>query len=260
MIQHLKKKVPLGDAASSKKVASVDAASPNTTATKLDDASTKTDQSSIDQKLEEFSANLLTKVTQIVDNKLNALIPAHGKEKEKVSWADVTREESQPSGDLVSAIRTNKNDELVQQQERQRRINNIIVYGMTEECKDDGVPLKSQDDFFITSLMEILGVDVLPTSIVRLGKIEPGKNRPVKLAMKSADDKEKVMSSLKKLKDADAAYHGLSIRDDYTIEERELIRKFVQDAAKRNETENTTAWKVRGTPKNGLRLVKITRR
>jgi hypothetical protein len=78
--------------------------------------------------------------------------------------------------------------------------------------------------------------------------------------MKSADDKEKVMSSLKKLKDADAAYHGLSIRDDYTIEERELIRKFVQDAAKRNETENTTAWKVRGTPKNGLRLVKITRR
>ena len=259
MIQHLKKKVPLGDAASSKKVASVDAAS-STTAKKLDDASTKTDQSSIDQKLEEFSANLLTKVTQIVDNKLNALIPAHGKEKEKVSWADVTREESQPSGDLVSAIRTNKNDELVQEQERQRRINNIIVYGMTEECEDDGVPLKSQDDFFITSLMEILGVDVLPTSIVRLGKIEPGKNRPVKLAMKSADDKEKVMSSLKRLKDADAAYHGLSIRDDYTIEERELIRKFVQDAAKRNETENTTAWKVRGTPKNGLRLVKITRR
>ena len=78
--------------------------------------------------------------------------------------------------------------------------------------------------------------------------------------MKNADDKEKVMSSLKKLKDAESIYHQLSIRDDYTIEERELVKKFVQDAAKRNEEENTTAWKVRGTPKNGLRLVKITRR
>ena len=70
---------------------------------------------------------------------------------------------------------------------------------MTEERKVESVPLMSQDDFFITSLMEILGVDAIPTSIIRLGKAEPGKNRPVKLAMKNADDKEKVMSSLKKL-------------------------------------------------------------
>ena len=111
--------------------------------------------------------------------KLNALIPSPGNKKEKASWAEMAREESQPPADLASAIRTNKNDELVQEQERQRRINNIIVYGMTEERKVESVPLKSQDNFFITSLMEILGVDAISTSIIRLGKAEPGKNHPV---------------------------------------------------------------------------------
>ena len=209
-------------------------------------------------KFEEFSNNLLNKVTQIVNDKLNALIPTSGSE--KLSWADRTREETNPSADFVTVMRTNKNDELVQEQERQRRGNNIIVHGMSEELNDANVPLKSQDDYFITSLMEILEVDKVPTSIVRLGKPESGKNRPVKLTLKCADDKEQIMSNLKKLKNADAAYHRLSIRDDYTREERDLVRKFVQDAKQKNETENTTAWKVRGTPKNGLRLVKITKR
>ena len=72
-------------------------------------------------------------------------------------------------------MRKTKNDELVQEQEQQCRNNNIIVHGMSEELKDTTVPLKSQDDYFITSLMEILGVDKVPTSIVQLGKPGPGK-------------------------------------------------------------------------------------
>ena len=82
----------------------------------------------------------------------------------------------------------------------------------------------------------------------------------MKLTMKCVEDKEQVMSNLKKLKDADPEFHRLSIRDDYTMEERDLIKKFAEDAKKKNKEENTTAWKVRGTPKNGLHLVKITKR
>ena len=68
------------------------------------------------------------------------------------------------------------------------------------------------------------------------------------------------MTNLKNLKGADAVYHKLSIRDDYTIQEREMVRKFVNDANEKNKADNTTEWKVRGTPKNGLRVVRITAR
>ena len=78
--------------------------------------------------------------------------------------------------------------------------------------------------------------------------------------MANAEDKQKIMSQLNKLKDADQSFRNISVRDDYTIEERELIKTFVEEAKRKNESQNTTAWKVRGTQKNGLHLVKITSR
>ena len=74
------------------------------------------------------------------------------------------------------------------------------------------------------------------------------------------DDKESILANLRKLKNADNVYHSLSIRDDYTLKERELVNKYVKEAKQKNDAENTTEWKVRGTPKNGLRVVRITRR
>ena len=68
------------------------------------------------------------------------------------------------------------------------------------------------------------------------------------------------MASLSKLKNAAPSLRGLSVRDDYTLEERKLIKSFYDDAKRRNEEENVTHWKVRGTPKNGLKVVKVTTR
>ena len=68
------------------------------------------------------------------------------------------------------------------------------------------------------------------------------------------------MSRLSNLKNAEDIYRRLSVPDDYTIEERHMIREWVKKAEEKNKAESTQAWKVRGNPKNGLRLVKITRR
>ena len=78
--------------------------------------------------------------------------------------------------------------------------------------------------------------------------------------MNSANDKQEIMSNLSKLKNADASLRGISVRDDYTIEERKLIKTMNEEAKRKNETENMTHWKVRGSPKNGLRVVKVTTR
>ena len=68
------------------------------------------------------------------------------------------------------------------------------------------------------------------------------------------------MSNLNKLRNADMALRGISVRDDYTQEEKKLIRAMNEEARKKNEAENVSLWKVRGTPKNGLRVVKVTAR
>ena len=68
------------------------------------------------------------------------------------------------------------------------------------------------------------------------------------------------MARLGNLKNAEEAFRKISIREDYTIEEREMVRDMVKKAAEKNDAENKQEWKVRGTPKTGLRLVRITKR
>ena len=67
--------------------------------------------------------------------------------------------------------------------------------------------------------------------------------------MANAGDKDTIMSRLGNLKNAEEIYCKVSVRDDYTIEERELIKEWVNKAEQKNKKDNTKAWKVRGTPK-----------
>ncbi len=159
---------------------------------------------------------------------------------------------------VTTTIATSRNAELIEKREQEKRANNIIIYGLSEERVDDNVPIEEQDKEFLSSFLETLEVNVVPKQTTRLGNAQAGKNRPIKVTMKSAADKNKIMSSLNKLKNANEPLRGISVREDYTIEERQLIKSMTEEAKRKNEAENVTHWKVRGTPKNGLRVVKIT--
>ena len=115
--------------------------------------------------------------------------------------------------------------------------------------------------------MEVLGADVHPESFTRLGKPsdasdtnEKKKSRPLRICLKTTDDKDTIMRRLPNLRNADDKYRKVSAKDDYTIEEREIIKEWQELANKKNEEENTDVWKCRGNPKNGMRLIKIKRK
>ena len=64
------------------------------------------------------------------------------------------------------------------------------------------------------------------------------------------------MSNLFNLKGKNM-YKGISVTEDYTISERQMIKNFTSKAKERNSAESDDTdyvWKVRGTPKNGLVL------
>ena len=160
----------------------------------------------------------------------------------------------------VTKIVSSRNAEILEKQEQEKRINNIIIYGVTEQRVDDNISIQEHDREFITSFLQAIDITVTPKQITRLGKEQTGRNRPVKVILKSVADKSQIMSSLTKLKNADESIRGISVRDDYTIEERQLIKSMTEEAKRRNENDNVTHWKVRGTPKIGLKVVKITTR
>ena len=77
--------------------------------------------------------------------------------------------------------------------------------------------------------------------------------------MKSVIEKNEVMSRLGRLIDAVAEFKKISITDDNTREEREEIKRWIMLLAKEKNIREETGytWKVRGTPKEGLRLALI---
>ena len=213
----------------------------------------------LEERLKQSVVNELENNKKSIDDKLNIII------KENKSYADSLKEsvkikEVPPSEcEIANVIKSTKNDELIQEKERERRSANMIIYGISEMFENH-TSLKEHDKHFVTSFLETIGVASNPKEIVRLGKENNKKKRPVKVIMNTSEEKDRIMSRLNNLKNADEIYRSLSVRDDYTIEERNLIRQYVNKAEQKNKAENTKDWKVRGNPKNGLRLVRITKR
>ena len=158
------------------------------------------------------------------------------------------------SSNLRDIIREQKNEELVQQQEREARAANIIIHGLSEA--PDTLAGKEVDSEVIMEFLQTIEINSVPVSVYRIGGKRPvsDKPRPLKIRMKNQGDKESVMSNLNKLKEAPENMRKISVTDDYTNEEREEIRKKVNEAKNKTELEGNGKYifKVRGTPKNGL--------
>ena len=89
----------------------------------------------------------------------------------------------------------------------------------------------------------------------------PGKNRPLKIVLKSENEKQSVFKRLRMLK-GNESFRGISITEDYTEAERNVLRLWNEKAKKKNNTDEDPdyCWRVRGSPKNGtLRLKKLPR-
>ena len=151
-----------------------------------------------------------------------------------------------------------RNEQLIQERERKRRATNVIVHGVKEEGD-------SNDKSFVEELLVKIGITTVPESVVRLGMIPEvpvaNKVRPIKIRFKLPEEKDNMMSRLSNLKRAEDKFRKISITDDYTIEERQEIKKFVDEAKRRNETEEGNFfWRTRGSPKTGLELRRVPKR
>ena len=174
---------------------------------------------------------------------------------EKVPWEKVKAKSLEDN--LRKIMREKKNEEAVEITERNYRSRNLIIHGMLSLEKDH-VKEKIEDEKFVARLIQTIRVKVNIKSTARLGQQSSNK-RPIKVTFNTEDDKIKVFSNLVHLKDAEE-FRGISITEDYTIAEREMIRTLSLETKQKNEMEpkdSSIIWKLRGTPKNGLTIKKF---
>jgi hypothetical protein len=146
----------------------------------------------ITKKLEE-SMKGVTEIGQKIDNAITT---------NKKTFAEALG--GNVTDSLTTAFRNRKNQEIVNEAEREKRSANLIIYGVTEPAIESQ---KEDYESFVTSLLEKIGVAQRPKHILRLGPRTEEKTRPVKLIMESENVKDTIMARLGNLKNAEDAFH-----------------------------------------------------
>ena len=216
-------------------------------------------------KIEENLMGLLT--TKLGENKkeISALndnlqsrvpTPAEPSTQSETSktWSSVVAGES---NNLKSVIRDARNDEKIEHQEKVRRSKNLIIHG-AEEIGADEEEIKNEDTVYVKEIFNKIGLKYTPTNVSRLGKSD-SKMRPIKVVMKTTKEKNRIMDNLYHLKGTERFFGKISIKDDYTIGERDEIRLLTERAKQQGTQNPERVFKVRGNSKNGWRIVSYLR-
>ena len=169
-------------------------------------------------------------------------------------WAGAVASKS--SREFTETVYTNK-DEINDSTNTTTRLSdgrelNMIIHRL----KEDGTA--PQSTLVIKELFEALEMKhdlTIPAD--RLGAKSQNKIRPIRVRMESFERKQEFMSSLWKLKHGPDKFKRISVTDDYTQEERQEIKRWVNEAKERTQAEDGYVWKVRGSPRSELRLIKM---
>ena len=96
--------------------------------------------------------------------------------------------------------------------------------------------INKSDSDFVENLIDDLRVKVEVKYITRLGSSKSGKVRPIKVVFANEKEKESGIGSLSALKDYQQ-YKKISIMEDFTFEERKLIKFWADKVTAKNSKE-----------------------
>ena len=217
---------------------------------------------SMKNMLDKKVAQIETKFEKVIDKKLGEKMSVIQSLNEKIENNMETTVTENPSyakvlqvpAEVRKIMEEARNDAKVERVEQEKRSQNFIIHG-AEEVGDNADDINKNDAQYIQDILRKLTVSAEPESITRLGQPNDRKMRTLKIVMKSCEDKELVMGNLRKLKGTEEVFGKISVTHDYSNTDREKIKEFATKARLQGQQDPTRIYKVRGDPKNGLRII-----
>ena len=140
-----------------------------------------------------------------------------------------------PKGEVVKMLQ--ENEEIVRNIAEKKKC--IIVSGLREEENRNWQERRKKEDELMRSLLAKISDDGEDLSgeveeSVRLGAFEKGKNRPLKIKLKSQVTAEFLLQNSWKLKDQEET-KGIYVRWNMTEQERENLKDILKQTREKNE-------------------------
>ena len=220
--------------------------------------------------LEKSLKENINKLVEEVPDKINTANKDWAETELKTKWSDLLKNNKAGNPQTLDNLRQIMKESRAEQRKEEHvclsRENNLIIYRVDESDKQTAEERTSDDQGFVDELVQdILCIpDTRIAKVVRIGpKLgqdgEPRQtSRPLKVELVDKESKASVMRNLFKLGSAEERFSKISVTQNYSKEEREVIKVKVTEANKMNEEEKTKnfTYRVRGPPWD-LRIVKV---
>ena len=213
----------------------------------------------VENLVKRISDNLEAKIDTMIEKKLSDNLGESAKPVNENNVSNYKQALISTPLDFKNIMKEAKNDEKIEQKEVDRRSTNFVIHG-ADEIGDTPASIKENDETYVIEILTQVKISERPKAIRRLGKKMNGKTRPILIEMNSQDQKNELMANLKYLKGTTEYFGSIRITDDYTKDERELIKDFVAKANEKNRNDPNNVYRVRGNPKNGLFLIHFPRK
>ena len=189
----------------------------------------------IKEQLQKFDEKKLESVIEKKFSELEGSLKnsIQAKQHEQISYSDALKETSQK--EISTLIRVAKIEEKKEEKDHDQRQRNVIIHG-TEETSGDEEEQKTADKNFVRDLLKDVSYKADPKYVGRIGVKKEGKSRPLKVAFESDNQKQGLFGNLKALK-GNEKYQSMSISDDHTLAERQVLRSWAKQA-KEKTTKN----------------------
>lgn len=192
-----------------------------------------------DKFLKKIAEKVTSGVLEIIDNKLSQFEKKLDEVKNSICLLD------RKYGEEISGL----TDQIVEMQKKlvdnerefpnmahivsevndmRRRENNVLIFGISEDCTNETV-------YSLNVCREIIpDLDAAGIEVTRLGRRQPNKTRPMKVRFMEGSHVSVMMKNKKKLGLSDEFKH-LNVRPDLTIRQREYQRQVWKDLNARRE-------------------------
>ena len=179
-------------------------------------------------KLDDVNNNI-TKLTTRIECLENSLSSIKAVQDIQQTELDSIKHTLLLTTDNINGLQQQVLDEF---EERQRRANSLIIFGLPEQSSGTVEQRKVKDEESLLAVTEVLQMkDVVLTSCSRIGKIEDGKTRPLRVNVKSTSDKFQLISRSKQLKNS--SFSRVFIKPDLTPSQQLTDRRLRQELRER---------------------------
>ena len=136
------------------------------------------------------------------------------------NWTDI---------DFQVIMEETKNAELVDKKVKKHRFKNLILHGIEESSSDNKDDAIRSDYIYINNFIAALKVVSTVESSSKIGLLVQDNNRPIKVVMNREEEKNRILTNLRNLKDI-SENKSISVTKDYIITERRMIKDWPDKA------------------------------